>query len=82
MNKETSEENDNETNIEAKENDDQDFLICVKSEKVYWPIWEVQVQEGEAGRKDRNQERKLDPWRWRNCRNTHKLSLKDSEDAD
>ena len=26
-----SEENDNETNI--KENEDQDFLICVKSEK-------------------------------------------------
>ena len=40
-----SEENDNETNIEEKETEDQDFLICVKSEKVYGPIWEVQVQE-------------------------------------
>ena len=30
-----SEENDNETNIEEKETEDQDFLICVKSEKVY-----------------------------------------------
>ena len=40
-----SQENDNETNIEEKENEDQDFLICVKSEKVYGPIWEVQVQE-------------------------------------
>ena len=40
-----SEENDNETNIEEKETEDQDFLICVISEKVYGPIWEVQVQE-------------------------------------
>ena len=40
-----SEENDNETNIEEKETEDQDFLICVKSEKVYGSIWEVQVQE-------------------------------------
>ena len=40
-----SEENDNETNIKENENEDQDFLICVKSEKVYGPIWEVQVPE-------------------------------------
>ena len=39
--KETSEENDDETNIEEKENEDQDFLICVESEKVYRTIWEV-----------------------------------------
>ena len=36
--KETSEENDD---IEEKENEDQDFLICVESEKVYRTIWEV-----------------------------------------
>ena len=43
--KETSEENDDEPNIEEKENEDQDFLICFASEKVYGTIWEVQVQE-------------------------------------
>ena len=31
--KETSEENDDEPKIEEKENEDQDLLICVKSEK-------------------------------------------------
>ena len=41
--KETSEENYDEPNIEEKE--DQDFLICFASEKVYGTIWEVQVQE-------------------------------------
>ena len=40
-----SEENDNKTNIKENENEDQDFLICVKSEKVYGPIWEVHVPE-------------------------------------
>ena len=40
-----SEKNDNETNIKENENEDQDFLICVKSEKVYGPIWEVHVPE-------------------------------------
>ena len=40
-----SEENDNETNIEEKETEDQDFLICVKSEKVYGSIWEEQIKE-------------------------------------
>ena len=39
--KETSEENDDETNIGEKENEDQDFLICVESEKVYITILEV-----------------------------------------
>ena len=34
--KETSEENDDEPNIEEKE--DQDFLICFASEKVYGTI--------------------------------------------
>ena len=29
-----SEENDNETNIEEKETEDQDFLICVKSLRI------------------------------------------------
>ena len=38
-------ENDNETNIEEKETEDQDFLICVKSEKVYGSIWEEQIKE-------------------------------------
>ena len=33
-----SEENDNETNIKENENEDQDFLICVKSENIYGPI--------------------------------------------
>ena len=42
--KETSEENDEEPNIEEKENENQD-LICFASEKVYGTIWEVQVQE-------------------------------------
>ena len=27
------------------ENEDQDFLICVKSEKVYGSIWEEQIKE-------------------------------------
>ena len=40
-----SEQNDNETNIEEKETEDQDFLICVKSEKVYGSIWEEQIKE-------------------------------------
>ena len=40
-----SEENYNETNIEEKETEDQDFLICVKSEKVYGSIWEEQIKE-------------------------------------
>ena len=40
-----SEENNNETNIKENEKEDQDFLICVKSEKDYGPIWEVQVPE-------------------------------------
>ena len=40
-----SEENDNETNIEEKETEDQNFLICVKSEKVYGSIWEEQIKE-------------------------------------
>ena len=48
MKKETSEEDGNETNIEEKENEDQDFLICVKSGIVYGPIWEVQEEKMET----------------------------------
>ena len=48
MRKETSEEDVDETNIEEKENEDEDFLICVKSNKVYGPIWEVQEKKMET----------------------------------
>ena len=48
MRKETSEEDVDETNIEEKENEDEDFLICVKINKVYGPIWEVQEEKMET----------------------------------
>ena len=54
--KETSEENYDEPNIDEKENEDQDFLISVESEKDNGTIWELiqLLPPPSKGRKDGN----------------------------